>query len=94
METSVGLSTSSPNVTKDRDINVIVEFTKPVFGFQASMVQVVGGRITRQVHMVALEIPLAMFIHSHSSLHALERMSKFSILLPVGLGNFQELCTH
>ncbi|CAL9014838.1 unnamed protein product [Prunus brigantina] len=48
METSVGLSTSSPNVTKDRNINVIVEFTKPVFGFQASMVQVVGGRITRQ----------------------------------------------
>ncbi|PQP96170.1 uncharacterized protein Pyn_36207 [Prunus yedoensis var. nudiflora] len=47
METSVGLSTSSPNVTKDHDINVIVEFTKPVFGFQASMVQVVGGRITR-----------------------------------------------
>ncbi|XP_062010344.1 uncharacterized protein LOC133726750 isoform X1 [Rosa rugosa] len=47
VETGVGLSTSSPNVTKDHSINVVVEFTKPVFGFEASMVNVVGGRITR-----------------------------------------------
>ncbi|XP_050380058.1 uncharacterized protein LOC126797478 [Argentina anserina] len=46
-ETGVGLSTSSPNVTKGHSINVVVEFTNPVFGFKASMVNVVGGRITR-----------------------------------------------
>lgn len=46
----VGLSTSSPNVTKASNINVIVEFTKPVFGFEASMVEVGGGKLTRQVH--------------------------------------------
>ncbi|KAF2305074.1 hypothetical protein GH714_001601 [Hevea brasiliensis] len=43
----VGLSTSSPNVTKASNINVIVEFTKPVFGFEASMVEVEGGKLTR-----------------------------------------------
>ncbi|KAM2014294.1 hypothetical protein ACFX16_044968 [Malus domestica] len=47
VETGVGLSTGSQNFTKDRVISVIVEFTKPVFGFQASMVNVFGGRITR-----------------------------------------------
>ncbi|KAL6135917.1 hypothetical protein ACLB2K_068142 [Fragaria x ananassa] len=47
METGVALSTSSPNVTKDRSINVVVEFTKPVFGFEVSMINVDGGRITR-----------------------------------------------
>ncbi|GAV64271.1 hypothetical protein CFOL_v3_07789 [Cephalotus follicularis] len=44
----VGLSTSSPRATKDPNINVIVEFTKPVFGFEASMIEVYGGRVTRQ----------------------------------------------
>lgn len=48
MKPGVRLSTSSPNVTKESEINVIVEFTKPVFGFEASMVEVIGGRITRQ----------------------------------------------
>ncbi|XP_050233814.1 uncharacterized protein LOC126682252 [Mercurialis annua] len=43
----VTLSTSSPNVTKASDINVVVEFTKPVFGFEASMVNVEGGKLTR-----------------------------------------------
>ncbi|KAK9271997.1 hypothetical protein L1049_002366 [Liquidambar formosana] len=47
-EPAVGLSTNSPSVTKESNINVIVEFTKPVFGFEASMVKVVGGRLTRQ----------------------------------------------
>ncbi|KAM1009203.1 hypothetical protein ACFX13_045504 [Malus domestica] len=47
VETGVGLSTGSQNFTKDRVISVVVEFTKPVFGFQASMVNVFGGRITR-----------------------------------------------
>lgn len=55
METGVALSTSSPNVTKDHSINVVVEFTKPVFGFEVSMINVDGGRITRQVHIVILE---------------------------------------
>ncbi|XP_015571909.2 uncharacterized protein LOC8271447 isoform X2 [Ricinus communis] len=43
----VGLSTSSLNATKASNINVIVEFTKPVFGFEASMVKVEGGKLTR-----------------------------------------------
>ncbi|XP_022750466.1 uncharacterized protein LOC111299514 [Durio zibethinus] len=45
----VGLSTSSHNVTKESYIDVIVEFTKPVFGFEASMIKVNGGRLIRQV---------------------------------------------
>ncbi|PIA51132.1 hypothetical protein AQUCO_01100163v1, partial [Aquilegia coerulea] len=45
----VRLSTNSPGVTKESNINVIVEFTKPVFGFQTSGLKVRGGRITRQV---------------------------------------------
>ncbi|XVF57778.1 hypothetical protein PTKIN_Ptkin07bG0009500 [Pterospermum kingtungense] len=44
----VGLSTSSQNVTKDSNIDAIVEFTKPVFGFEASMIEVNGGRLIRQ----------------------------------------------
>ena len=43
----VRLSTSSPNVTKESNINIIVEFTKPVFGFLDSMVKVNGGKVTR-----------------------------------------------
>ncbi|KAJ6298783.1 hypothetical protein OIU76_019859 [Salix suchowensis] len=43
----VRLSTSSPNLTKASDMKVIVGFTKPVFGFEASMVQVEGGKVTR-----------------------------------------------
>ena len=49
-EPAVGLSTNSAVVTKQSYINVIVEFTKPVFGFEASIVKVEGGRVTRQVH--------------------------------------------
>lgn len=49
LKPGVGISTSSPSVTKEPDINVIVEFTKPVFGFQDSMVEVDGGKLTRQV---------------------------------------------
>ncbi|KDP46278.1 hypothetical protein JCGZ_10118 [Jatropha curcas] len=45
---TVGLSTSSPNVTKVSNLNVIAEFTKPVFGFEASMIKVEGGKLTRQ----------------------------------------------
>lgn len=47
MEPGVRLSTNAPNVTKESNINIIAEFTKPVFGFEASMVEVTGGRITR-----------------------------------------------
>ncbi|KAH7518902.1 hypothetical protein FEM48_Zijuj09G0220400 [Ziziphus jujuba var. spinosa] len=45
LEPGVWLSTSSPNFTKESNINVIVEFTKPVFGFEASMVDVTGGAL-------------------------------------------------
>uniref|UniRef100_A0A7N1A4A1 Bacterial Ig-like domain-containing protein n=1 Tax=Kalanchoe fedtschenkoi TaxID=63787 RepID=A0A7N1A4A1_KALFE len=41
------LSTGSPKVTKQSNIDVVAEFTKPVFGFDASAVTVQGGRITR-----------------------------------------------
>ncbi|KAL5717574.1 hypothetical protein ACHQM5_010557 [Ranunculus cassubicifolius] len=44
---NVKLRTSSPGVTKEPNIDVMVEFTKPVFGFQTSGVKVGGGRITR-----------------------------------------------
>lgn len=53
-ELGVRLSTSTPGVTKESSINVIIEFTKPVFGFEASKVEAVGGSLTRQVHMVFL----------------------------------------
>lgn len=43
------LSTSSPRITKASNIDVIVAFTKPIFGFQKSALNVGGGRITRQV---------------------------------------------
>lgn len=48
----VMLSTSSPSISKESNINVMVEFTKPVFRFEASMVKVAGGTLTRQVQMV------------------------------------------
>lgn len=62
MKPAVALSTSSPRVTKEADIKVIVEFTKPVFGFEASMVEIRGGRLARQVHMV---IPNSFCYHTH-----------------------------
>ncbi|KAL6994478.1 hypothetical protein U1Q18_012582 [Sarracenia purpurea var. burkii] len=46
-EPGVDLSTSSSTVTKESDINIIIEFTKPVFGFEASKVEVEGGSLTR-----------------------------------------------
>lgn len=49
-ELVVVLSTNSPTVTKQSYINVIVEFNKPVFGFDDSNVEVEGGRVARQVH--------------------------------------------
>ncbi|KAH9743466.1 hypothetical protein KPL70_003314 [Citrus sinensis] len=55
-----GLSTSSPSITKDPNIKVIVEFSKPVFGFESSMVDVDGGSLKRQAltqHVVRISIP-------------------------------------
>ncbi|XP_065878870.1 uncharacterized protein [Euphorbia lathyris] len=57
----VRLSTSSAKVTKASDINVVVEFTKPVFGFEASMVKVEGGKLTRQVHRRLSKLFLPLF---------------------------------
>ncbi|KAK6928527.1 hypothetical protein RJ641_007118 [Dillenia turbinata] len=51
----VWLSTSSPVTTRESNVNIIVEFTKPVFGFKASVVEVKGGTLTRQVHTVILK---------------------------------------
>ncbi|KAK4282247.1 hypothetical protein QN277_013647 [Acacia crassicarpa] len=47
MKPGVTLRTSSQSVTRESHINMIVEFTKPVFGFEASMVEVMGGRLIR-----------------------------------------------
>ncbi|KAL1314635.1 hypothetical protein HN51_041455 [Arachis hypogaea] len=47
MRPSVILRTSSLGRPRDFDINIIAEFTKPVFGFDASMIEVLGGRLTR-----------------------------------------------
>ncbi|XP_058093203.1 uncharacterized protein LOC131239494 isoform X1 [Magnolia sinica] len=47
MKPSVRLSSGSRRVTKESNINVIVEFTKPVFGFDASAIEVDGGRLAR-----------------------------------------------
>ncbi|XP_028099416.1 uncharacterized protein LOC114298962 isoform X6 [Camellia sinensis] len=46
-EPGVGLSTSSSRVTKESNVNIIIEFTKPVFGFEASKVAVEGGSLKR-----------------------------------------------
>ncbi|KAL4307642.1 hypothetical protein AHAS_Ahas16G0298700 [Arachis hypogaea] len=47
MRPSVALRTSSLSRPRDSDINIIAEFTKPVFGFDASMIEVLVGRLTR-----------------------------------------------
>ncbi|KAG2405235.1 uncharacterized protein HKW66_Vig0044900 [Vigna angularis] len=49
MKPKVVLRTSSLTETKDFNINIIAEFTKPVFDFGASTVEISGGRLTRQV---------------------------------------------
>ncbi|KAG5107698.1 hypothetical protein JHK84_044605 [Glycine max] len=49
MKPNVVLRTSSLTETRDFNINIIAEFTKPVFGFVTSIVDVSGGRLIRQV---------------------------------------------
>lgn len=49
-EPSVWLTTSSEGVTKDPYINLLIHFTKPIFGFEASTVEAQGGTVIRQVH--------------------------------------------
>jgi len=49
MKPKVVLRTSSLTETRDFNINIIAEFTKPVFDFGASTVEISGGRLTRQV---------------------------------------------
>jgi len=49
MKPKVVLRTSSLTETRDFNINIIAEFTKPVFDFEPSIVEVSGGRLTRQV---------------------------------------------
>ncbi|KAL9277823.1 hypothetical protein ACSQ67_024948 [Phaseolus vulgaris] len=48
MKPKVVLRTSSLTETRDFNINIIAEFTKPVFDFEPSIVEVSGGRLTRQ----------------------------------------------
>ncbi|MED6172218.1 hypothetical protein PIB30_048006 [Stylosanthes scabra] len=48
MKPGVVLRTNSVRKPRDSYINIIAEFTKPVFGFDASMLEVLGGRLTRQ----------------------------------------------
>lgn len=49
MKPNVVLRTSSLTETRDFNINIMAEFTKPVFGFGTSIVEVSGGRLIRQV---------------------------------------------
>ncbi|OIW02971.1 hypothetical protein TanjilG_13608 [Lupinus angustifolius] len=66
---SVVLRTSSPNETRDSNIHIIAEFTKPVFGFEASMVVVLGGRLIRHVYIeVKGTIKSTIFIDYPSSI--------------------------
>ncbi|XP_017230653.1 uncharacterized protein LOC108205273 isoform X1 [Daucus carota subsp. sativus] len=46
-EPSVWLTTSSEGVTKDPYINLLIHFTKPIFGFEASTVEAQGGTVIR-----------------------------------------------
>ena len=55
MKPDVVLRTRLPSITKESHIDIIVEFTKPIFRFEASMVEVLGGRMIRQVHMEFLQ---------------------------------------
>ncbi|KHN40962.1 hypothetical protein glysoja_039369 [Glycine soja] len=48
MKPNVVLRTSSLTETRDFNINIMAEFTKPVFGFGTSIVEVSGGRLIRQ----------------------------------------------
>lgn len=108
LEPGVRLSTSSPNFTKESNINVVVEFTKPVFGFEASMVKVNGGKITRQVHLVIL-----YYLHNYTDdndhvvltkqkclkhvlllVKAPQVTSICFIVVHIGLRNSQELFTQ
>ncbi|KAF7819418.1 uncharacterized protein G2W53_024873 [Senna tora] len=66
MKPGVVLKTSSPSVTKESNINIIVEFTKPVFGFEASTVEVKGGRLIRQVEG-AIKSSVLIDCPSHNS---------------------------
>ncbi|KAM7279476.1 hypothetical protein ACFE04_006610 [Oxalis oulophora] len=73
----VDLRSSSPRVTKDRNMNAIVEFTKPIFGFDGSMVQVFGGKLTRQELSRALySIDILVVAHN-----------EVSISIPAGIVN-------
>ncbi|XP_017975918.1 PREDICTED: uncharacterized protein LOC18601011 isoform X1 [Theobroma cacao] len=74
----VGLSTSSQNVTKESNINAIVEFTKPVFGFEASMIEVNGGRLIRFKELSRALYSLTVLAVSNS---------KVSITIPEGKVN-------
>ncbi|CAI0457628.1 unnamed protein product [Linum tenue] len=58
---AVGLSSDLQNVTKASRINFVAEFTKPVFGFDPSMVEVHGGKIARQVQMKFKELSRALY---------------------------------
>lgn len=57
-------------------INVIVEFTKPVFGFDASGIEVGGGRLERQVHVVTLE----NYLHCYFSTLMVTTMNGSSLI--------------
>ncbi|OVA09534.1 hypothetical protein BVC80_9101g56 [Macleaya cordata] len=75
----VRLTTRSAGLTKESNIKVVVEFTEPVFGFQPSGVEVVGGRISRQVHMHTKSLYSMMILGVTQSV--------ISILVPEGKAN-------
>ncbi|XP_062105439.1 uncharacterized protein LOC133817071 [Humulus lupulus] len=78
MEPGVRLSTSAPNVTKESNINIIVEFTKPVFGFKASMVEVTGCKITRLKELSKALYSMDVLLATHNVV---------SVIIPAGKVN-------
>ncbi|KAK9108488.1 hypothetical protein Syun_024499 [Stephania yunnanensis] len=57
----VKLISNSPRETTESNFDVIVKFTKPVFGFDSSTLEISGGTITRQVHVTSLKTRLLLF---------------------------------
>lgn len=44
---------------------MIVEFSKPVFGFESSMVDVDGGSLKRQVHKMIIKLLISCITMNH-----------------------------
>ncbi|KAG5534704.1 hypothetical protein RHGRI_022736 [Rhododendron griersonianum] len=87
-EPGVGLSSSSSSVTKESNIAIIIEFTKPVFGFKASKVEVEGGSLTRQ--LLSVDFASCRFEELSRALYSLTVRAvsqDVSVIVPAGQAN-------